>query len=277
MGRAIELAAEKGLTAIEYRFGAFKVPASGAEVKGKERQYLEQQSKFASEQNVEIACLALDYLHKPGNKTSFKNFQGMITKLLEVAQILNCGRISFFLEVGPDNTWKSDFEKEYAVLAPLFQERGIKPLLRLSTPYEFRGVSLKRWRAMEPQDWRDLLSGCPGLSLSFSPADCLWLSLDYLSVLAPIVPAIDHIEAYDVEILRDLLRDSGTFGPLWWRYRRIGKGLVDWVQLIEALKLYDYQGTISVHFGDEFVGSDETSLENALDDAVTRLDFLIRR
>ncbi|MBX3152525.1 sugar phosphate isomerase/epimerase [Candidatus Obscuribacterales bacterium] len=277
MGGAIELAAAKGLTAIEYRFGSFKVSASGAEVKGEERKYLERQSKLAADQNVEIACLASDYMHKPGDKTSYKKFHGMISKLLEVSTILNCGRISFFLEVGPDNAWKTKFEKEYETLHPLFEERGIKPLLRLSTPHEFRGVSLKRWRAIEPQDWRDLISGCPGLSLSFSPADYLWLGIDYLGALAAILPALEHIEAYDVEILRDLQRDSGMFGPLWWRYRRIGKGLVDWVQLIEALKLYGYEGAISAQFSDEFVGADQTSLENALDDAFSRLGFLIRR
>ena len=129
---------------------------------------------------------------------------------------------------------------------------------------------------MEPQDWRDLVAACPGLSLSFSPADCVWLGIDYLRILSGLAAVIDHVEAHDVEINRDLLVDSGMFGPLWWRYRVPGKGQVDWGQLIEALKLYDFQGSISIHLDDEFVASDEEELENALDGGLKKLAPLVR-
>jgi len=152
----------------------------------------------------------------------------------------------------------------------------VEPLLRLSTPLEFRGQSLKGWRSMEPQDWRDLLSGCPGLSLSFSPGDCVWLGIDYLRILSGLASAIEHVEAHDVEINRDLLTDSGMYGPLWWRYRMPGKGQVDWGQLIEALKLYDFKGTFSVHLDDEFVAADAEDLEHALDAALKRIAPLMR-
>ena len=275
---AIELAASKKLPAIEYRFDSFKVPAKGgAEVKGKERSYLEKMSKLAFDNNVEIACLSLDYVHTPGDKNSLKMFVGMLSKLLEVATILKCQRIAFHLAPGEDEKWKEKFEKEYEQIAALFDQQEIKPLLRIATPVENRGISLKRWRGMEPQDWRDLISGCPGLSLSFSPGDCLWLGIDYLQILAGVTSAIEHIEAHDIEINRDLIKDSGIFGPLWWRYRQIGKGQVDWSQFIEALKLYDYQGAFSIHLDDEFIyQDDEIALANALDDGIQKLGFLIR-
>lgn len=275
---AIELAAEKGLPAIEYRFEAFKASGKSAgEVKGKERKSIEQFSKLAVEKNVEIACLSLEFTHTPGDKNSFKEFVGMLSKLLEVASILNCQRLGFLLTPGEGQAWKSAFEKEYAQISPMFEAKQIKPLLRTATPAEFRGKSLKGWRAMEPQDWRDLISGCPGLSLSFSPGDCLWLNIDYLRILSGITSAIEHIEAHDIEINRDLLKDSGLFGPLWWRYRQVGKGQVDWIQLIETLKLYDYQGAFSIHFEDEFKDNDDAYLYNALDDGIQRLGFLIAR
>lgn len=274
---AIELAAEKGLPAVEYSFAAFKVASKDAqEVKGKERSYLEDIAKLSQKLNVEIVCLNLDYVHQPGDKSSFKKFQGMISKLLEVSSILGCKRLAFMLTPGEDDDWKAAFEKEYAECLPLFEKRDIKPLLRIATPVDYRGVSLKRWRAMEPQDWRDLISGCPGLSLSFSPADCLWQNIDYLQILAGITSAIEHVEAHDVEILRDLQKDSGLFGPLWWRYRQVGKGQVDWSQFIEALKLYDFQGTISIQLDDEFLNGDMHALTNALDDGIQRLAPLVR-
>jgi sugar phosphate isomerase/epimerase len=65
-----------------------------------------------------------------------------------------------------------------------------------------------------------------------------------------------------------MLSDSGMYGPLWWRYRTPGKGQVDWSQLIEALKLYGFEGYFSIHLDDEFVNDDQESLETALDEAV---------
>ncbi len=167
--------------------------------------------------------------------------------------------------------WKELFEKEYAVLMPIFAEYEVKPLLHTSTPMRLRGVSLKHWHAMEPQDWRDLLSSCPELALSFSPGDCLWLGIDYLQILSHIVTGIDHIEGHDAEINRPLLKDSGLFGPLWWRYRQIGKGQVDWGQLIETLKLFDYKGDFSIQLDDEFLAGDELALLSALDDSISKI------
>lgn len=270
---AIELAAERGLTAIEYCFDEFKVAAgkTAHEVKGQEKTFLERVSRLAKKRGVEIACINLDYPHEPGDKASSKKFVGMLSKLLEVATILHCPRIGFHLSPGEDDTWKQVFEEEYAQFVPRFEEREVRLLLRVSTPLKYRGVSLKRWCGMEPQDWRDLISGCHGLSLSFSPGDCLWLGIDYLQILAALTPVIDHIEANDVEIHRSLLKDSGMFGPLWWRYRQIGKGQVDWGQFIDTLKLYDYKGTFSIHLDDEFVYPDDVSVSDALDECMQKL------
>ncbi len=47
-------------------------------------------------------------------------------------------------------------------------------------------------------------------------------------------------------------------------------------QLIEALKLYDFNGTISISIDDEFVDSDYYELENALDTSIKKLAPLVR-
>ena len=116
----------------------------------------------------------------------------------------------------------------------------------------------------------------PNLGLNFSPADCVWLGIDYLRILSGLVAAIEHVEAHDIEINRDLLVDSGMYGPLWWRYRMPGKGQVDWRQLIEALKLYDFQGTISIHMDDEFIADETEELEKALETSQKFLAPLLR-
>lgn len=274
---SVELAHEKGIPSLEFSFSPFSVTSKNAlEVNKKEKTYLESLKKLGEDKGVEIASINLEYVHQPGNKKSFQKFTGMLSKLVKVADCLDCKRIGFHLEPGADEEWKTAFEQEYKEIQELMQPHVIKPVLRLSSPESKRGLSLKKWRAMEPQDWRDLLSSCEGLALSFSPGDCLWLGIDYLAILADFAPVIENIEGSDVEINRDMLKDSGMYGPLWWRYRLVGKGKVDWQQLIELLKLYGFAGTFSLRFDDEFIDGDTKQLEEALDHSIAKIAPLIK-
>jgi sugar phosphate isomerase/epimerase len=73
-----------------------------------------------------------------------------------------------------------------------------------------------------------------------------------------------------------MLKDSGLFGPLWWRYRLPGKGQIDWAQVVEALKLYGFTGSFSVHLDDEFVVSQPCDLERSLDAGLACLASLVK-
>jgi sugar phosphate isomerase/epimerase len=274
---AIKLAADKGFSAIEYSFAPFV--ASGktkGQLDAKESRFLESVRKSGEDLGVRIACLNLDYCLSPEDKKGSKNFRPMIGKLAHVAKALNCPKISVFLAPGSNSHWLEAAEEHFNSVNQDLEGNDVKLLVRLSTAPEFRGRSLKAWTAMEPQDWRDLMSVCPSVGLSFSPADCVWLGIDYLKILPGIASGIEHVEAHDIEIIRELLNDSGMYGPLWWRYRLPGKGQVDWTQLIEALKLYDFQGTFSIHLDDEFVAADQESLEEALQSSTKALAHLVK-
>lgn len=274
---AIELATSRGVAAVEYSLAPFETSSkSGKTLKKQELAYFQGIRSLGEENSVAVSCMSLDYLHQPGDKRSTPRFIRMMTKLGAVAEALGCPRVSFHVAPGIDDKWKSDFEADFDKFAQPMLERGVRPVLRLSTPASSRGLSLKRWISMEPQDWRDLLSTCDGLSLSFSPADCVWLGIDYLQILPGFISAIDYVEANDVEVNREMLKDSGMFGPLWWRYRRVGRGKVDWRQLIEALKLYGYEGDLSIHLDDEFIDNDRYSLEQALDEGIKEIAPLAR-
>jgi len=271
---AVELAAARNIGAVEYSFAPF-APAKKAQ-DDKEQKYLESVYSLALKNNVEFVCLNLDYTLDCADKKSLKKFLPMINKLAAVAQSLGCGKVSFFLKVGAADDWMQDFAAQYEELSEGLNKHDVRPLLRLSTPVDYRGVSLKKWRAMEPQEWRDLISACPGLSFVYSPADLLWLGIDYLRNLPHMVSAIEHIVAHDVEINRAILTDSGLYGPLWWRYRMVGKGQVDWRQFIEALKLYEYQGTFSLQMDDEFIDDGTQTLTDALDEGKRFLAPLLK-
>ncbi|MBA4077299.1 MAG: hypothetical protein C0508_19875 [Cyanobacteria bacterium PR.023] len=273
---AVELATSKGIKSVEYSFAPFAPTKANKKADDKEQSYLEATKEAALAQGVEFACLNLDFCLDASDKKSVKQFSPMIEKLGQVAKSLDCKKVSFFLRPNSQDNWIEDFAAVYPSIKESLDALGVGLLLRLSTPTEYRGVSLKKWRAMDPQEWRDLISSCPGLALIYSPADCLWLGIEYLANLSAFATAIDHVVAHDVEINRTILADSGTFGPLWWHYRLAGKGHVDWRQVIEALKLYGYMGAFSMQFDDQFLGEDDQSMDEALDESKRHFARLLR-
>jgi sugar phosphate isomerase/epimerase len=268
---AIELATAKGLSALEYSFAPFSTTSKKSGLEAGEKKFLKGVRQQTEAAGITIACLSLDYCLFPQEKKSSKSFHSMLTKLAQVASAVNCKKVAVSLAPGSNGSWLTAVEEELSGLKGVLADNDVRLLLRLATAPEFRGRSLKSWAAMEPQDWRDLLSVIPDLGLSFSPADCVWLGIDYLKILSGVAAGIEHIEAHDIEINRSLLNDSGMYGPLWWRYRLPGKGQVDWTQLVEALKLYDFKGTFSIHLDDEFVANDHESLEQALESSLKLL------
>lgn len=276
---AVELASARKLKAVEYSFAPFVPGKANKKADDKERSYLESVRELAQEKEVEFACLNLSYCLDASDKKAVKQFLPMIEKVAQVASAVGAQKVAFHLLPGANDGWTDSFAELYPALKESLGALGVRPLLSLTTPHQYRGVSLKKWRAMEPQEWRDLLSSCDGLAFVYSPADCLWLGIDYLANLSAFAAAIDHIAAFDVEINRLMLNDSGMYGPLWWRYRLAGKGHVDWRQLVEALKLYGFLGTISMQFEDEFLGDpaqDPLALEEAMTESVRHFQRLLR-
>jgi sugar phosphate isomerase/epimerase len=276
LDEALDLAAQKGVAAIEYSFGPFATASKSAALDDKERKYLASIKEASKEKNVDLACLNLDYCLVPQDKRSQKKFREMLAKLAHLAECIGCQCIAVSVLPSFQTGWLEVVAEEICKAQKLLSQHNVHLLLRLAAPTAMRGQSLKKWQTMEPQDWRDIIAQCPGLSLSFSPADCLWLGIDYLHILSGLAPAIEHIEAHDIEINRLMLKDSGMFGPLWWRYRICGKGQVDWRQLIEALKLYDFKGTFSLQLDDEFVDDHFENLENALDTGIKFVSPLLK-
>lgn len=270
---AVEIAQAREVPLVEYSFAPFTA-AKSQKQDDKENRYFEEVSGQAAAANVEFALLNLDYALDPGNKKSLKQFTPMLTKLAAVARTLNCKKVSFHLL--PTASVVEDFAALYPTLLEALAPYDVSLLVRLSTPQEFRGVSLKQWRPLEPGEWRALLSSCDGLSFVYSPGDCLWLGIDYLQNLGHFAQAVAHVVAHDVEINRALLTDSGMYGPLWWRYRQVGKGQVDWRQIIELLKLHDFQGAFSLQFDDEFLADDPDALDMALSENVKFISPLIK-
>jgi sugar phosphate isomerase/epimerase len=272
---AVELCVHKQLPAVEYAFEAFSVAGkSSASLSKDERTYLNDVRDVCSRNEVSIECISLNSPLNVTDKQVSKLFGTMAAKLAVLAHEVGSPRFGFYVNPPLDEDWESICEKHLAPLIDLCAKNDVKPVLRLATPPSLQGKSLKVWRPIGPDDWRSLLSMAPGLSISFSPADCVWQSVDYLRSLPVFLPAIEIVEAVNIEISRDLLADSGLFGPLWWRYRMAGRGQVDWRQLVEALKLYEYKGCVSLRMDDEFLPVSE--FDTALEESAEHFKRLVR-
>lgn len=274
---AVDLAVEKNLTACEFAFDGFDLSAKGAKSLSKpEKEYLAELAKAAQSKGVEIACLRLRKVLKVSDEESRKDFKGQIDKLSKVAIALSCKRLIFHLEAEGHDNWIAQVEKTLNPIIASLKKNEIRLLLSLSTPDSMQGKSLSKWRPIEPQEWRDLLAGVPDLALSYSVADSAWQGIDYLKMLPSLVPAIEHVEAQDVQVNRQIISENGYFGPLFWRYMTVGKGQVDWGQFVEALKLYEYKGDLSIHFNDEFASENEQGLMEALESSLKVLAPLLK-
>ena len=275
---AIGLAVMKSLTAMEFTFQAFPVQTKAdTSLSQAEMAQLKELAGLIELHGVNLALINLDYCLDATERSSAAEFKRLVAKLSRLAETVGCKRLSFWLESGnrDNNNWLTAVEKALTPAVEESAKHGVTLVVRLSTPSIYRGRSLQRWHPMQPQDWRDLLSLVPGLALSFSPADCMWQGLDYLQLRPSFVSAVEHVEALDVEINQQMLKDSGLFGPLWWRYRLAGKGQMDWSQVVEALKLYDFSGCLSVHLEDEFVPNHLVDLDRALDVGISGLAPLV--
>jgi sugar phosphate isomerase/epimerase len=272
---AVELCVHKQLPAVEYAFEAFNVSGkSSATLSKDERSYLSGVRELCEQNEVTVECISLNSALNTEDKSSAKQFGTMAAKLAAVAHEVGSPRFGFYITAPAAEAWDEIAEAHLAPLIDRCAKHGVKPVLRLATPPPLQGKSLKIWRPLGPEDWRNLLSIAPGLSISFSPADCVWQSIDYLRSLPVFISAIEIVEAVNIEVSRDLLADSGLFGPLWWRYRMAGRGQVDWRQFMEALKLYEYKGCISLRMDDEFLPA--TEYDTALEESAEHFKKLVR-
>ncbi len=273
---AIELAAQKQIPTCEFTFANLGDESESSALSDEEKEFLNGIADAASSNSVQILCLRNGIALKVSEEKSVADFKAQTEKLANVAEALSCKRIIFYLIAEPHDNWIESVENVLNPILSSLKDREIRLTLSLAAPEKYRGKSLRSWRPIEPQEWRNLLAGVPDLSLSFSVADCAWQGIDYLKILPALVPAIEHVEAQDVHVNRQIISENGIFGPLWWRYMTVGKGQVDWGQFIEALKLYEYSGDLSVQFNDDYSLESENALLEALDSSVKLLAPLVK-
>ncbi len=94
----------------------------------------------------------------------------------------------------------------------------------------------------------------PGFGLNFDPSHGAWQGIDNHLIVRAFGRRIFHAHAKDAEILQDRLKEVGTMGTGWWRFRIPGFGMVDWKRLISDLKEAGYDYALSFEHEDKTFG-----------------------
>jgi sugar phosphate isomerase/epimerase len=126
--------------------------------------------------------------------------------------------------------------------------------------------------AYSPELW-EWLTGL-GLYLNFDPSHLVWLGIDPVLALSPIVDRIVHVQAKDTQVDETARNRYGVFGQVvgrtspwdsgWWRYRIPGLGDVDWQGVVARLRAGGFDGFISVEHEDPVWSGSETKVHQGL-------------
>ena len=113
-----------------------------------------------------------------------------------------------------------------------------------------------------------------GLRLNYDPSHLVWLGIDPVTALKPVVDKVVHVQAKDVELDEAARNRFGFFGKTvhrqdgwdvgWWRYRVPGLGTVDWRRIVDTLYEHGYDGTISVEHEDPVWGGSPERIQQGL-------------
>lgn len=136
------------------------------------------------------------------------------------------------------------FAEVFAPLARYAEERGV----RIAFETAPRGGGEGNL-AHAPDLWDRLFDAVPSpaLGLSFDPSHLVWLQIPNIpDVVRRYGPRLYHVDGKDAEILPGRLAEQGIFGPAWWRYRLPGRGALDWIAILSALRDAGYDGALDI-------------------------------
>ena len=124
----------------------------------------------------------------------------------------------------------------------------------------------------------DALGGRKAFGFNFDPSHLIYQSVDYVEFIREFRDRIYHVHMKDAWV-SPVPRRSGVFGShlpfghpeRFWEFRSLGRGSVNFEQIIRALNEIQYQGPLSVEWEDQNMDREHGATEAAA--FVRKLDF----
>lgn len=143
-----------------------------------------------------------------------------------------------------------DFATRFKPILDEYQSMGIKFALEVHpTEIAFDIASARRAIAA--------LDGHPAFGFNYDPSHLGYQGVDYVKFIYEFSDRIFHVHMKDV-YWADSARDAGVFGghtnfgdpTRFWEFRSLGRGSVDFEEIIRALNQIKYNGPLSVEWED---------------------------
>ena len=144
----------------------------------------------------------------------------------------------------------ADFARRWNPILDAFDAEGVRFALEVH-PTEIAFDASSAARAVEA------LSGRPAFGFNFDPSHLAYQGVDYVGFILEFADRIYHVHMKDVW-WADTPRRSGIFGghlpfghaDRGWDFRSIGRGRVDFEEVIRALHRIGYEGPLSIEWED---------------------------
>ena len=178
-----------------------------------------------------------------------------------------------FPPVSPDMIEKGykDFAKRWTPILNQYQKLGVKFALEVH-PTEIAFDIASAQRAIEALD------GHPAFGFNYDPSHLGYQGVDYVEFIHRFSDRIFHVHMKDVG-WSQTPKDAGVFGGhtdfgdrrRFWDFRSLGRGNIDFEEIIRALNRINYQGPLSVEWEDSGMDREHGAAESAA--FVKEVDF----
>ncbi|HIG52391.1 MAG TPA: sugar phosphate isomerase/epimerase [Candidatus Latescibacteria bacterium] len=178
-----------------------------------------------------------------------------------------------FPPVSPDMIEKGykDFAKRWTPILNQYQKLGVKFALEVH-PTEIAFDIASAQRAIEALD------GHPAFGFNYDPSHLGYQGVDYVEFIHRFSDRIFHVHMKDVG-WSQTPKDAGVFGGhtdfgdrrRFWDFRSLGRGNIDFEEIIRALNRINYQGPLSVEWEDSGMDREHGATEAAA--FVKEVDF----
>ncbi len=164
-----------------------------------------------------------------------------------------------------------DFVRRWIPILDAYQEMGVKFALEVH-PSEIAFDTVTAQRALKAVD------NHPAFGFNYDPSHLAYQGVDYIKFLYTFSHRIFHVHMKDV-YWSDTPTDIGVFGGhtdfgdhrRFWNFRSLGRGNVDFENIIRALNDIGYSGPLSVEWEDSGMDRNLGAAESC--NFVKQLDF----
>ncbi len=155
----------------------------------------------------------------------------------------------------------TDFANRWIPILDEFEKNEIKFALEVH-PAEIAYDIATAQRALEAVDYH------PAFGFNFDPSHLLWQGINPSAFVDAFDDYIFHVHAKDVAVLTDgqrgILGSHLPFGDhrRGWEFRSVGRGDVDFDEIMRALNRIGYDGPLSVEWEDEGMDRRQGAMES---------------